>query len=633
VIGVLPAGAVVDRVSAEVYVPLVFTPERARDQGRSLTALGRLAPDVTLEQARDRLAAVAAAFNATRGPAGDGWSSAITPWRDVVVRADSRRLVLILFGAVGLVLAIACANVAALALARATARRRELAIRAALGAGRWRVMRYLTLESVLLGALGGAAGLVVGSWTLEALASLMPAGVLPADATIGLDGRALLFTAAAAIGTGVVFGILPAWQAARSVAVGSALVGDGRTQSASRATGRLYAILVIAEMALAMVLVSGAVLLVTSFVRLGAVSPGFDPAPLLTFRLAHASGNPGGTQATRLLERVTSALDAVPGVARSAAVTSLPLGGWLYGARFAVEGRPDDPDRPTFAHIQRVTPGYFETLELSMAEGRTFASFDDERAPRRAIVNETFAARHLVGADRLGQRLRLGIATADGGQNEIREIVGVARDVKTGGLADAALATPEIYVPQAQSPIGPAYLVARAAAGDAAALEPVIRRTLRELDPRLAIDDVRTMHERIGVSLRLERFRTTMISGFAVLASLLAGFGIYSVRARAVAARRREMGIRLALGATPGEVLRLVLRQGLTLAAVGVALGLAGAAYSAHLIEQWLFETAPTDPGMVAAAIVLVGLPALAASWLPARRAASVSPTETLRGE
>ena len=635
VIGVLPAGSVVDRLAAEVYTPLVLSPSQAQSQGRTLTVLGRLEPGVTLDAARERLAGVAEAFNATRGEAGEGWTSAITPWRDVVVRADARQLVWILFGAVGLVLLIACANVAGLALSRGLARRRELGIRAALGAGRWRLMRYLTVESLMLGLAGGAAGLLVGAASLRAFTGLMPSGLLPAEAAVALDARALAFTAGLSLLAGLIFGTVPAWQATRSLTA-SRGAGEDRTQSASRGTARLHAGLVVGEMAFAMVLVTGAVLLVASFVRLGSVDPGFDPDRVLTMQMAPpGSRYPSEEDTVRFLDEAMARLRAIPDVRHAAAVTSLPLGGWLYGTRFSVDGVPDDPERPTYAHIQHVAGSYFETLGLSMASGRTFTDADRAGTLPVVVVNETFARRYLPERRGAGHRLRLGIDALGRapGDDVLWEIVGVMRDVKTGGLADAEGATPEIYVPQAQSPLTPVFVAVRGETADPRALEPLVRQAIRSIDPDLSIDDVRPMAERIGVSMRLERFRTTMITAFAVLAGLLAGFGIYAVRSRAVATRRREMGIRLALGATRGDVLRLVLGQGLTLAAAGIALGLAGAWWLAGVLERWLFATRATDPLMVAGAVGMLVVPAMLASWLPARRAASVDPCETLRAD
>ena len=651
--GVLPPDSVFDRVALDVYRPLTFRPADAQQQGRVLTVFGRLAPGVSLDAARTDLVAVAAAFNATRGPAGRGWTAAVTPLREVVVRPATRQLAWVLFGAVGVVLLIACVNVAGLVLSRTIDRRRDIAVRAALGAERWRLFRYLVVESLMLSIAGAGAGLLVGSWALTAFSSLVPAGTLPPEAVAALDLRTLGFTIGLALVVGLLVGTLPAWRGA-SAAGTAALASGGRTVSGSRHTSRLHNVFVVVEVATALVLVTGAVLLVVSFTRLTRVDPGFEAGQILTLRLDAPASKYPDSEVAGFYDRVIDALQAAPGIASAAAITSLPLGGWRFGTTFAVDGVPSDPDRPTSAHIQHVAGDYFRTLGIPIVAGRDFTRTDDARSAPAAIVNETFARRFLPGAAALsgatgpprasasesrGRFLTLGI-DGPSGPGARWEIVGVAGDVKTGGLGDAALATPEIYVPNRQSPMATMFLAVRGrlahrslGGGGAADLVPAVRAAVRSVDPQLAVSGVMTMDERIGASVATQQFQTAMISAFGVLAALVACIGVYATRSQSVRARRREMGIRIALGATRRQVVQLVLGQTLAVVAIGLVLGLAGALWLTRFVESWLFETRATDPVLLVAAAALLGAAAFAAGLGPARRAARIDPLATLRQE
>jgi putative ABC transport system permease protein len=627
-VGVLPAEPAFDRAPFEIFMPLVLTPAQAQDQGRFLTVLGRLRPDVSIDQARSELVNVAAAFNATRGTAGRGWTARVTPYRDSVVRADSRVLVWVLFGAVLLVLLIACVNVAGLSLSRLAARQHEAAIRAALGASRWRTFRALVLENVVLGLVGGVAGLVTAAWVLRLFLSAAPAGTFPAEAVPTLDWRTLIFTMTMALGTGVLCGLLPAWQAGRTVLAGP-LRALGRGVTRSRATLRLHGGLMVVETALAMVLVTAAALLLGSFVRLLRVDPGFDPEGVMTFRLTTPVSQSPTDDTARIADRYARALDEIrriPGVEHAGAVTSLPLGGWLFGTRFAIHGQATDPDRPPSAHLQHVTPGYVEALRIPVVAGRAFLPTDIARSAPVAMVNQTFLSRFLSGQPAVGRRLDLGDQ-----QPNWLEIVGVLGDVKTGALRDAALATPEIYVPHAQRPMPAMFVAIRSRSASPAGLARGIREAVNRVDPDLPVSELVSMEERLGVSLQTTRFRTALISSFGIVAAMLAALGVYGARSRAVAARTREMGIRFALGASPGQVVRMVLMQGLRLAAVGMAIGLALSMWTARALEGWLFQTAKTDPLVMAVALIVLAAASLAASWLPARRAAAVDPNAVLR--
>ena len=628
-VGVLPADTVFDRGAPEIYAPLAFSPAFATDEGRQLTVIARLRDGVTVEQANREVVAIADTFNPTRGSAGRNWTAMAMPWRNVIVRADARQLVWVLFGAVALVLLIACANVAGLSLSRTIGRRREIAVRAALGAGRGRLFRAFVIESLVLSAMGGAVSLALGTLTLRTFVALVPPGTLPVEAAPTLDGRALVFTMAACVLTGLLAGVLPAWQAGR-LTLTETLTASGRGFSAAPRTAWLQSALLVVELALAMVLVTGASLLAVSFAKLVGVPPGFAAADVLTFRLSAPASRYGTDgQVADFHARVRAAIQAIPSVQAVGAVTSLPLGGWLFGTRFSIEGVAVDQERLPSAHIQHVTPGYFDALKIGLAAGRAFTDADGATGAQVVMVNETLA-RRFVGGPAVG-RILLMDPQATGRSSPAWQIVGVIRDVKTNGLADADLATPELYVPHAQLPAPDLYFAVRASQDDPARLAPAIRAAIRSIDPEVPIGSVMPMDERLGISLRLQRFRTTTIAAFAGLAALLACLGAYAVRSRAVAARAREMGIRVALGATRGQVIGLALSQGLRLAAVGLAVGWLASYLLSGLLRQWLFETRATDPWIAALAVVLLGGAALVASWVPARRAAAVDPLTVLR--
>jgi putative ABC transport system permease protein len=631
-IGVLPPDSVFDRSPVEMYLPLAMTADEARSHGRSLTVFARLAREVSLDEARAELTTVAAAFNATRGNAGRGWTAAVTPLRDVVLRSDTRQLTWVLFGAVAVVLLVACVNVASLSLSRTVDRSRELAIRAALGAGRWRLFRYLLVESLMLATAGAAGGIAIGSWALRLFLWLVPPGTLPPEAFATLDARALIFTGGLAAVTALLCGTVPAWQGmdARS---SQTLASGSRSVSGSRRTTRLHSALLVAEIALAMVLVTGATLLVVSFTRLVHVNPGFRPDQVLTTRMSiPIERYPTPADASAFYERTLDAIRRLPGVERAAAVTSLPLGGWLFGTTFTIEGLPFDPERPASAHIQHVSSDYFETLGIPLLAGRTITGRDDARAPLVAVVNETFKRRFIGDRPAIGRRLTLGIATTEGVTGAAWQIIGVIGDVKTGGLADGDLATPEIYVPHTQSPMPSLFVTFRTDPAEGRPA-PDLRRAVRSVDPSLPLGAVTSMDKLIGESVRTQRFRTTVMATFAGLAALLANLGVYAVRSRAIRARRREIGVRAALGATRRQILSLLLGQALRLVAAGMAIGAAGAVWSTRIVRQWLFATDATDPVLLAGAAVLLGGTALVAGWLPARRAAAIDPLISLRHE
>jgi predicted permease len=627
-IGILPADSAFDRSEVQLYLPLGFDAGSAADNGRSLTVVGRLAPGTTIERAYTSLASVAATVNADRGRAGEGWNVALTPWRDVVVRSDSRTMAWALFGAVSLVLLVACVNVAGLSIARAVQRRREWAVRLALGAGPWRALRALIVEGLMLAAIGEVLALVLGALFLRALLAWLPPGTVPSEAQVSLDARALAFASAVSVLAALASATAPIWRTRKSPLVES--LRDGRGNAGSRAGSRLYAGLLVAEVASAMLLAAGASLLVASFVRLVNVNPGFSTDDVLTMRVSLPADRYDSEAAqSEYFARALDSVRGVPGVQRAAIVTSLPLGGWLYGTPIDIAEQPITGVRPS-AHIQAASDDYFATLGIALSEGREFTPRDAARARLVAVVNETFVRKFLPPGPALGRHVVMDVAV-DGHAPTSWEIVGVIRSVKTNGLAEAAFAVPEIYVPHRQSPIGTMFLAVKSAPG--ADVTRQVRAALTSVDPQVPAGDVQTMAERVGVSVRTQRFRAGLIGMFAGLAAVLACVGVYGVRSRAVAARRREMGIRLAMGASRRELLSLVVGEGMKLVAVGMALGLAGAFLLSRALSQWLFATPPADPRALGIATLLLGGAALLAGYVPARRAARVDPLVIFRAD
>ena len=631
VIGVLPPGSVFDRVPHQVYAPLTFTKSNA-PRGHFLTVIGRLRANATLAQADAEIHGLATALAAVT-PSKSGWTAVVDPLRSTIVRPDSRRLVLILFGAVGVLLLVACVNVAGLALSRASVRRREVSIRLALGAGAGRLFSHFIAESLLVVTGGAVVGLLVGQWSLTALTTLMPIGMLPREADIALDSRVLLFTLGLVAIVSVVFGSIPAWQSLRTVA-SEALRTEGRSTTASPAIRRMQNGLLVAQVALAMILVASAAMLAVSFVRLSRVDPGFSPAGVLTFRITMPQASPPGEETAQFHSQILDELRRVAPVAVVGAAASLPLRGWLYGTSVRVEGVPLADPAHANAHIQSIVGDYFAAIGIPVKAGRVLNDGDRSSNQRVTVVNETFVRRFIGDGPAVGRRVVLGIGDdGKGGVTPSWEVVGVIHDVKTGGLADAELLTPEVYVPHRLSPVPTMAYAVRARSLEAPVPVNAIRDAVRNVDARVPLTAVMSMDAVIGDSVVLPRFRTWLVMGFAGVTLLVAAIGVYAVRVQAVTARRREVGIRLALGASRSQVMQLMVRQGLGPVLMGVAIGLIGARLSVGAIESWLFGVGTNEVGPLGLAAAILGGVALLASWIPARRAARVEPLDTLRQE
>ena len=625
VVGVMPAGFQ-SIPSADVWSTLAQVANTV-GSGQNLEVIARRAPGVPFRVAQTRLPSANAAFHERfRESFSPQVDLDLLPYRESVT-SSARNAVQVLFGAIALVLLIACANVANLLMGRAADRRREVAVRVALGATRWRLMRQMLAESIALAFLGGAVGLVLAYWGLQALLSLAPLG-LPRTHEIVLDRWALVFTFAASVITGVGFGLLPAWQAAHLTVHDALKEGSRRTTGGAR-QGRLRSVLVVAEIGLSLVLLMGAGLLGQTFLNLVRSDPGFDTRGLLTAEIWLTGSRHNSTEtASSFYASLTEQLNAYPGVQGAGVVEAgVPLqrGGNMP---LALDGEPANAS----VEYRTVTPDYLSVLGVPLIRGRMFTAADAGTAEPVAIVNRVFARRFL-GDDGLGRMVRIG-----GAGNADRRVVGVVGDLKSFVGYPAA---PAVFIPSAQTPAGitrvfggwfPTHVVVRTA-GDPAALRATLARVIHETDAHVPVGRVRTMEEILSGSLAFQRFLAVLLGVFAAVALLLAAVGVYGVMSYFAAQRTHEIGVRVALGALPGDVVRLVLRRGLTLTGLGVTLGLAGAWGLTRVLASQLFGVRPTDP--VTFTVVSLGLTllALGACAMPALRAARLDPVEALRDE
>jgi putative ABC transport system permease protein len=628
IVGVAPPDLNVP-AGAQYWRPLIFKPREVSDAARGAQWVGgiaRLKPGTDLEQAKAAMALVADRLSRAFPNTNKDRVMTAMGLQDRIVR-NIRPALLILLGAVTLVLLVACVNVANLLLARANGRTREVAVRAALGAGRGRLVRQFLAESVVLGLAGGLVGLVVAYWSTRALIALGPASI-PRLGEVGLDWRVLAFTVAIAIATSVVFGLVPALAAtghavARFVSTaGRGTVGPGGT--------RLRKTLVVCEMALAVILLVGAGLLIRSYERISVVDPGFSADHLLTFTVALPEQKyKTSADAGRFMGELVARLGSRPGVEHAAGIYGLPLDD-TFGASssFTRPGEADSADSPT-ASMRIVTPAYFSTMKIPLKSGRAFDDRDDEKAPEVVAINEEAARRYWPGINPLGQQLHLGVRLAEA-RSGMKIIVAVVGDVKGRSLDVGA--PPEVYLPYAQHQVDSLTIAVRTAA-DPMAFVPMARADLASLDRELPLAGVRTMDEVIGRSIAERRFTMLLLAAFAAVAVLLAAIGVYGVLAYLVSQRTQEIGVRLAIGATPADVVRLFVREGAGLTLVGVAAGLAGALAATRALSTLLFGVTTTDPITFAAVAGALAIVALLASYLPARRAARVDPMAALRAD
>jgi len=603
-------------------------PMTAQRGNHSLQAIARLKPGVTLDQANADLSSISSAL-ATEYPdsnAHDRMGARLELDRLV---GDTRTPLLILFGAVGLVLLIACANVANLLLVRATGRAREIAIRVALGAGRGHIVRQLLSESLILSVSGAVLGVGAASWALSAVLQLYPKN-LPRAQEVGIDYRVLLFTVGLAIITGVLFGLFPALQASNP-RLAEAMREGGRGGTTGPIHNRLRSGLVIAETALGVTLLIGAGLLIRSLDRLSHTDLGFNSGHLLTanFDLSDARYNPD--QQDRFIGDLFNRLRALPGVTSASGAIPLPLNNDRWSISFNLLDHPVPEANTPSAGFYVVVPGFFETIQIPLVRGRTFDERDQRNSAPVMIVNKEFAKRFYPDEDPIGKQVKIGAGEGPSRQRyTTREIVGIVGDVRTSKLTDAP--APAFYVPLPQLMWGAPTLVIRTP-GDPNAVTAEVRKILSSMDPEAALYSVRTMDDYLALDLGRARFQTVLLSLFAGIALLLTAIGLYGVMAYMVGQRSHEIGIRVALGATRNGVLGMILRRSLSMTGVGLLLGIFGAAALTRLLEGLLYEIKPVDPLTFVGVSVTLGATSLLASFVPAWRAAKVDPMVALRCE
>ncbi|HSB12437.1 MAG TPA: ABC transporter permease [Blastocatellia bacterium] len=628
VVGIMPAGFNFPGGQIDAWIPRVFEPSflnrDAVERGAGyLSVVARLKPGITRQQAQADVESIAA--NRSSSVQLDlAFGLLAVPLPEVVTQGV-RPTLYILLGAVGFVLLIACANVANLLLAKAAGRQKEIAVRAALGASRARLIRQFLTESVLLALMAGALGVALASWGVDLLVSAAT-GNIPRAAEISVDARVLGFTLLIAVVTGVAFGLAPALQASKAD-LNEALKDTARGSGGGSRRARIRSLLVVTEVALAVILLIGAGLLIRSFVRLQSVDAGFNPAHLLVANInLPASRYAQPTQRAAFYRRLNEELGSLPGVISAGATQALPLSGADARTPIAIDGRavPPLPERPIVS-VGIVSPDYFRTLGIPLLEGRFFAEQDNETGPVTVIINQSFARKFFADEDPIGKRILLG-----GVQTQAREIVGVVGDVRQRGL-DSSPAE-GFYISSYQRPQLAMAVVVRTE-GPPLALSNAVRSRVIAIDKDQPVASVQTMEDVVSSSISNQRFTLLLLGLFAGVALVLAAIGIYSVMAYVVTQRTGEIGLRMALGAQGRDVLALVVGQGMTTALIGVAVGLAGAYALTRVMTSLLFSVTATDPiTFVATPIILIGV-ALAACLVPARRAVKVDPMVALRYE
>jgi putative ABC transport system permease protein len=611
----------------DAFIPLRLDPaldtSLLRRDNFIFRSIARLQPGVLIEQGRARLAALASSIAEQFPESRKHWSYDVVSLHKYTVGEDFERAILILFAAVGVVLLIACANIANLLLARATERRRELAVRSALGASRARIRRVLLAESLVLSGVGGAAGLALGYWLSHALVAMAPANA-PLVTNLGLNWPVVIFTAAASLATAVFVGLIPAMHGA--LVTPRSAMQEGQRTSTGRA-GRLRDVLVTAEVALAVVLLVISALTIRSIVSLLRIDPGVDVSNVLTARIIVVGARyPDAAKRALFYKGLTERVAALPGV-RSVGITSrMPAGapGFGLGRVFLAEGAPQPPAAPDhFAQWTVADPGYFRTLKLPLLQGRAFTDADTSSSTPVIVISQRLAQEMFPGQDPIGKRIR---SWRD--ENQLREIIGVVGDVKYFGLADTPRAA--VYVPHTQNSWG-TMMIAIRSEGPPQHLVNALRGAVTAADPALALGDVGTLEDFSAQSVSENRFTAQLLGGFAFLALLLAAVGVYGVMAYAVSLRAREIGVRMALGAQRRDVAVLIIGRGMTLALAGLLIGGVAAVAAARAMRTLFTDIGPGDPLSFAAAAGTLLIAALIACAVPALRAARMDPLAVLR--
>ncbi len=610
----------------DLWLPWTYNPRARVRAGRAWMSVARMKPGVTLEQAQSDLDSIAARFEEQYPEFDKGWGVTVVPLREQLV-GDVKTPLLILLGAVGFVLLIACANVANLLLARAASRQKEIAVRTALGAARVRVIRQLLTESVLLALVGGAAGLLIAKWGTDSLVALSPKDLLGID-RIALDSRVLLFTAGVSLITGLIFGMAPALAASRTNL--NETLKEGGRDSGGGGSQRVRGVFVVAEVALALVLLIGCGLMIKSLWRLQAVSPGFDTSKLLTARLllppTAGSRYASDSQRTQFFKQLVERLQSLPGVRDATAIDALPFGGPGSATGFTITGEPEPaPGEKPVCDVRVIEPNYFELMRIPLLEGRGFTEREATQVSRVVIVNKALADRYFPDSA-IGKKIAIEMS-----DNPVpSEIIGVVGDVKYAGL-DVDV-RPMAYWPHPELARAFMTLVLRTES-DPMTLAGALRREVQALDPNQPVADLRTMDQLLSSSIARMKFSAMLLVVFAGVALVLAAVGIYGVMAYSVEQRTHEIGIRMALGAGRGDVVAMVVRQGMMLAIIGVAIGLGAAWALTRFLSTLLYQVSATDKTSFLSISIALGIVALAANLIPAYRATKVDPMVALRYE
>lgn len=629
----------------DVYMPVLACPFRANGERQmaqnrrafaALNVFGRLKPGVEPQQAASAVGSICHTFTQDHQPIyrpeSSGFRATTVPVRDALT-SGARELLLILLGITGLILLIACANVANLTLARMLGRDRELAMRAALGAGRGRLVRQLLTESMLLGVFGGLVGVGVAWLTIDMLTTFV-GRFTSRTGEVTLDPVVLVFTLGVSVLTGLLFGTLPA-VGSRVDLVSALKQGGGQAGDAS-GRRRMQGALIVAQVAVSVMLLVGAGLLLASFYRLQRVATGYRSDGVLSAQIyGNFSRYPNVNELRKLYLPVLERLQAAPGVSTAAITNAVPLGGGAPGTiRFDIEGRiSDDPERRPTTDVRVASPQYFATIGVPLVNGRAFNDLDSEDSMRVIVINQAMT-RYWDGTDPVGSRIALPVPSPQGaptGRTEWFTIVGVVGDVRQFGLAQDTVA--QVYVPLAQSPFGFAGQVLVRTAGDPAAFGNTLRNVIHTVDPNQPVEGVQTLDDLRSEALAAPRLTATLLGGFAALALVVTLTGIGGVIATSVTQRTREFGLRMALGARRESVLIMVLRQGLALVVIGLVIGIGGALAAGRVLSSYLYQTAPRDPLIFAAVAVVFVLAGVLACLIPARRATTVDPLIALRAE
>ena len=632
VVGVWAAGQP-DKLGWDVTVPLVFTQAQLNHDFHWLNVMGRLKPGVTLQQANADMRAVAAHIEQANPKSNHGYSATVEPLQNDFMDENTKQALWLMLGAVGFVLLIACANIANLLLSRGATRQREVAIRSAVGASKHDIFVQFVTESVVLAAVGGALGIALGYAFLRGFIAVVPQDTLPSEANLQLSMPVLLVSIAATTLAGLLAGCAPAWYASR-VDPADALKEGGRSGS-SRVRHRLRQALVVGEFSLALALLAGAGLLMHNFWNLNKVDLGVKVDHVLTFELPmNKDLNWPAEKIASYYQQIVRSVQSAPGVENASAVVGLPLEGAGFGMDFTIEGLGDysDPSQRRNTGLQMITPDYFKTFGIRMTRGRTFTDADNAQSPHVAMVNEEFVRQFLQGKEPVGRRVNVKEILPGAqqlGPLQQWEIVGVFHDVRGGGWDHQR---PEVDMPFAQSPWTDVNMGVRTA-GDPAAMTKTIAAAVHAVDPTLALAYVKTLEEVRDDDLAGDRFGLVLFGFFAAIALALAAIGIYGVMAFSVGQRSHEIGLRMALGASRGNVVRMVMREGLALAGIGLVLGWVGAYFVGRTMQSMLFGVAALDVSAFCAVGLMLMIAALVACYFPARRAAAIEPMQALRTE